>query len=448
MDAPDADLDPETLRLLAKYDRPAPRYTSYPTAPHFTDRPAQGDIAARLAALLPGKPVSLYVHVPFCRILCHYCGCHTQAVRTDAPVERFTPLLLREIAKVAAAVPRNLPISQIHFGGGTPNILPLAALGRVMAALTGAFARTADTEVAMECDPRLLTPAYIQGLARLGFTRVSLGVQDFDPAVQEATNRTQPLEMVRAQVAALHMETITDINMDLMIGLPHQNPDSVARTAEQAADLGASRLAVFAYAHVPWMKKHQSLLERHGLPARAERFVMARAVEGALAGRGYAAIGIDHFARAGDSMRAALEGGTLRRNFQGYTDDQAATLIGFGPSAISAYPGFYAQNVPDTARWSQAVEAGALPVVRGRILGEDDQARAAAIAQVMCYGEIADAGLADAGRLAELEADGLVERAGAGFAVTDKGRPFTRLAAACFDAHYAPATPQRHARAV
>ncbi len=441
-------LDADTLALLAKHDRPVPRYTSYPTAPHFTHTPAELDVPARLAALPPGEAVSLYLHVPFCRVLCHYCGCHTQAVTSDSPVERFVPLLIQEIERVAARVPPALPVSQVHFGGGTPNILPLPALGRILAALWRAFTRTADTTVAMECDPRLLDTQYIQGLARLGFTRLSLGVQDFDDAVGAATNRVQPYARVRDQVATAHMEWITDINFDLMVGLPHQTPDSVAHTAGQAADLGPGRLAVFAYAHVPWMKKHQKLLERYALPGGPARFAMARTVEAVLSARGYQPIGIDHFARPGDSLHDAWATGRLRRNFQGYTDDTARILIGFGPSAISALPGAYAQNVPDTARWAQAVEGGAFATARGRVLTAEDAARARAIEQVMCAGRADDAALADPVRLAELEADGIIKTTRTGFEVTESGRPFTRLAAALFDAHYAPGVTQRHARAV
>ncbi|MBL3676142.1 MAG: oxygen-independent coproporphyrinogen III oxidase [Alphaproteobacteria bacterium] len=433
--------------LLAKYDRPAPRYTSYPPAPFFRDAPTQEQAAARLAAL-PDAPVSVYVHVPFCRGLCLYCGCHTQAVRGDGPVARFVPLLIREIERVAALVPRGLPVSHIHLGGGTPNILPLPALAQVMAALQSAFTRQGDTTVAMECDPRLLDAAYIRGLARLGFTRVSLGVQDFNTQVQAATGRVQPFAMVQDQVRALRMETIEAINVDLMVGLPGQTPDSVAATAHRAADLAPSRLAVFAYAHVPWMKRHQKLLEPHGLPGREARFAMARAVEAVLAERGYTPIGIDHFAAPGDALHAAFRAGRMRRNFQGYTEDAARVLLGFGPSAISALPGAYQQNTPDMASWARAVEGGDLPVARGCVLHPEDQTRAAVIEEVMCTGAAVDAGLAHAARLEELVADGLAARVGAGVRVTQAGRPFTRLLAACFDAYYAPEVTARHAKAV
>lgn len=504
-------------QLLAKYDRPVPRYTSYPPAPFFTQNLSQIEGELRLSRALspswnsghsppsplwnrgglgggerdtdvkpPAYPplqagvgiapslslpckdnallsppckgrtrresqeaVSLYIHVPFCRALCHYCGCHTQAVRGNGPLKHFVPLLITEIAHVGRFAPADLPISQIHFGGGTPNILPLSALAQILTALTTTFARTADTEVAMECDPRLLTLSYITGLARLGFTRISLGVQDFDPNVQEAIGRIQSFEHIQACIRAFRMETIDDISLDLMTGLPRQTPESVAETAHKAADLAPRRLCVFSYAHVPWMKRHQSLLEPYGLPDRDARFAMTQAVKGSLCARGYAAIGIDHFAHPGDALYQVWKGGTMRRNFQGYTSDTAQTLIGFGPSAISAFKEGYHQNIPDTAAWEQAVETGVLPLAKTYTLTPDDKIRAKAIESIMCYGTAQDAGLAHQDRLGELIADGLVIRTqGGGVRITERGQPFIRLLAACFDAYYTPEIQNRHARSV
>ena len=433
-------LDALTKRLIDKYDRPVPRYTSYPTAPYFNDKPSQDDVSKMLGELDALEPVSIYVHIPFCRTMYHYCGCHTQAIIDNkSPIERFAPLLLKEISDKAAALPQGIKISQIHFGGGTPNILPIPLLGQIMSALSSKFTRQGDTQIAMECDPRLLDKNYIQALARIGFTRISLGVQDFANDVQEATNRIQPFEDVRQNICDFRMETVEDFNVDLMVGLPHQTPQSVIKTANMAADLAPARMAVFQYAHVPWMKRHQKLLEKHGLPEKYERFEMSRNVEKTLADRGYTAVGIDHF---------ALNPEFIRRNFQGYSDDEANTIIGFGPSSISALPCAYLQNITSTASWAKAVEAGENTSARGCILTDDDKTRADVISQIMCVGETDSANLGNKEQMTELEDDGLIKISGNSLKITEKGRPFTRLVAACFDANYDPTVQNRHAKAV
>ncbi len=434
--------------LLQKYDRPVPRYTSYPTAVHFNHEITQEDYAGMLGGLPPGEPVSLYVHIPFCHVLCHYCGCHTSVANSYGPAKAYLETLLGEIDLVGAALPGRIPVSQLHFGGGSPNFLQSDDLGKILEGLKQYFDFDENVQIAIEADPRLLDKGKIKELASLGFTRVSLGVQDFTPEVQEAVNRIQPFEKVQDSVLDLREAGINKINFDLMVGLPLQTVESVQESAEQAISLCPDRLAVFAYAHVPWMKKHQKLLEKYELPGTEERVEMTMRVNETLQSAGYHAIGIDHFAHETDSLYTAYKQGMLRRNFQGYTDDQARNIIGFGISSISSFEGAYVQNTTDAPEYRRAVEAGEFPIRRGCILSDDDLRRRAVIEQIMCgfEADITDYPQARA-RLVALEQDGLVKIEGTHVKITPEGWPFARVAAACFDAYYEPQEGQ-HARAI
>lgn len=434
--------------LLQKYDRPVPRYTSYPTAVHFNHDISQDYYAGLLAGLKRSRPVSLYVHIPFCHILCHYCGCHTKVINEYGPAKAYVRTLLQEIERVGGALSAPLPISQLHFGGGSPNFLESEDLGKIIKTLKRYFDFGQQAEMAIETDPRLLDEKKIDALAAFGFTRISLGVQDFNPDVQKAVNRVQPFEMVEKSVSALRKAGINKINFDLMIGLPLQTLESVSKSTQQAVSLGPERLAIFAYAHVPWMKKHQKLLESYALPETALRFAMTQRVKETLETAGYHAIGIDHFARETDFLYQAHKTGILRRNFQGYTDDQAESMLGFGLSSISAFEEAYVQNTIDAPTYRRAVEAGRFPVIRGRMLSQEDIARRGVIARIMC-GYDTDIGPYPEAqeKLAELERDHLVRREGSTLKITPEGWPFARIAASCFDAYYTPQSG-RHARAI
>ncbi len=439
--------------------RAVPRYTSYPTAPHFGAGVGPDDARGWLAALDPDTPVSVYLHVPYCRAICHYCGCHTKAALRDGPLDDYAATLIEEIGLVAAAAGKRLPVGHIHWGGGTPSLLPAAAFEAIAAALAGGFAILPGAEHAIELDPRSVTPALARTLARAGVTRASLGVQDFDATVQRAIGRIQPFEVVERAASALREAGITALNFDLMYGLPHQSEATVRRTCELAVSLDPSRIALFGYAHVPWFKKHQRLIDEAALPGAAERLRLEAIARDALGAAGYRPIGLDHFAKPDDDMARAERAGALRRNFQGYTTDRCDTLIGLGCSSIGKLPQGFVQNDADIGRYRRAVAAGRLPVVKGKALDADDRLRSDVIERLMCdYAvdlaavaaahDVAPEALADGiERLDELVRDGLVTVDGWRVAMTADGRAFVRLAAAAFDAYLARAAA-RHSVAV
>ena len=348
-------------QAIATYaEQRVPRYTSYPTAPHFADAPDDTNHRTWLAALDPTEPVSLYLHVPFCKQVCWYCACNMKLAAREAPVRAYGKTLEREIALVADALPARLKVAHIHWGGGTPTAMPMDALGALMAELRARFEVLPDAEIAFELDPRTFLPEFAEGLAGLGATRASLGVQEFDAKVQETVNRIQPYEVVKRTVDSLRKAGIGAINFDLMYGLPHQTSDSIARSVEQTLTLRPDRIALFGYAHVPWMAKNQRLIPEDSLPGPCARFDQADLAADALVAAGYVRIGLDHFALPEDAMSAALATGHLRRNFQGYTVDDAPTLIGLGATSISAFPGAYVQNIAETGAWTRAIDSRTL----------------------------------------------------------------------------------------
>jgi oxygen-independent coproporphyrinogen-3 oxidase len=445
--------------LALKYDRPVPRYTSYPTAPHFHAGIGHAEQRAWLAETDHDAPVSLYIHVPYCRQMCWYCGCHTKIVARYAPVADFVAALLQEMDLVAAALGSRRRVAQLHWGGGTPNVLTPGDLSHLMTALRQRFAFSMETEIAMEIDPRRVDRDLLAALKDACLQRASLGIQDFDPIVQRAINREQPFEQVRDVVRGLREIGVAGINFDMIYGLPYQTRMGFARAIDQALSLAPDRFAVFGYAHVPWMKKHQAQIDEQALPDASLRLELAENAARRIEAAGYRRIGLDHFARPGDPLALALDARRLRRNFQGYTTDDSETLIGLGPSAISAIPAGYAQNAADLALWRRAIEAGRLATQRGIALGAEDRWRRAAIEEVMCMGALeldvlaAKFGLpnaqfpAERARLAPLIADGIATLAGNTLRVTEAGRALTRLVAAAFDAHLSTG-PGRHSRAV
>ncbi len=449
----------DTAGLIARYDVPVPRYTSYPTAPYFSAAVDGAVYGGWLAALPAEAALSLYLHVPFCAELCWFCGCHTTATRNVAALNAYADTLLAEIDLLAAAIGRRLPVAHVHWGGGTPTALPPQRLLEVMAALRRHFAFAADAEIAVEVDPRTAGTEAIAALGAMGCTRASLGVQDFDPQVQAAVNRHQSYEQTRDCAAALRAAGVGSINLDLMYGLPHQTEAGVAGTVAQALTISPDRVAVFGYAHVPWMKKHQTLLPEAALPDAAARFAQRAAAEAAILAQGWRAVGLDHYARPDDALARSAEAGTLRRNFQGYTTDAAPVLLGIGASSIGALPQGYAQNEAATPAWRDAVRAGRLPIRRGVALGAEDRLRRAVIERLMCDGTVdldaiaaahgADpAGLRAAGpALAGMAQDGLLHWDGRVVRLSATGRPFVRNVAAAFDSYFRPEAG-RHARAV
>jgi oxygen-independent coproporphyrinogen-3 oxidase len=445
--------------LLERYAGAVPRYTSYPTAPHFTPEVGEGTFRDWLARLSPGSPVSLYLHVPFCREMCWYCGCHTKVVRRPEPVAEYARDLRREIELVAEAIPGRIRVASIHWGGGTPTLLSERDFSALMDDLRGRFQITGETEVAVEIDPRDLDEKTATMLAAAGVDRASLGVQDFDRQVQEAVNRVQPYEVTARSVELLRRAGIEAINFDLMYGLPRQTVAGVVRSAELAAGLAPDRIALFGYAHVPWMKKHQRLIDEAALPDPLQRAQQFEAAAACLLRLGFEQIGLDHFARPEDPLSVALKCGRLRRNFQGYTSDSADTLIGLGVSAISSLSEGYAQNEAAAGRYAAAIRDGRLATARGIRLKCDDYLRRAVIERLMCDGEVdLDTVRRDFGMLAmsfdsELAAlrpmvsDGLVRLDGERIRVTPAGKPFVRVAAAAFDRYFRSAAA-RHSQAI
>ncbi|GLS32273.1 oxygen-independent coproporphyrinogen-3 oxidase [Mesorhizobium albiziae] len=447
-------MSPKTAATLS---RAVPRYTSYPTAPHFHAGLPAATFRGWLAELADGEEISLYVHIPYCDRLCWFCACHTKQTRRYEPVDAYLRSLRDEIAMVGAITAGK--VRAVHFGGGSPTMLrpdDLIALDR---ALRKAFAYLPDTEISVEIDPNDMDEARFDALAAIGMTRASLGVQDFDPKVQRAINREQSFEQTAAVVEAVRSCGVRSVNLDLLYGLPHQTRDSVASTVKCALALEPDRIALFGYAHVPWFKKHQMMIDEAWLPGAGDRFAQSRLASDLIERSGYQEVGLDHFARPGDTLAVAARNGRLRRNFQGYTDDRCATLIGLGPSSISRLHQGYAQNTTVTGDYERKIAGGELAVARGMQFTDDDRIRGWVIERLMCdfafssqelvrrFGESAQALVAEAECHAASDPDRLFERRGDLFVVADEGRPLVRTIAAKFD-RYLGANQARHSVAV
>jgi oxygen-independent coproporphyrinogen III oxidase len=450
---------PANSAVLLRYEGRAPRYTSYPTAVQFAPDVDQVVYRAWLAALPTDEAISLYIHVPLCARLCWYCGCNTRAVTRRSAIADYVAYLTKEIEILAAALPGRLPVASVHLGGGTPNMLAPEDLRKVFDALRRAFSFTADVTIAAELDPAVLTQDWVAEAARQGLTRASLGVQDLSPKVQAAVNRPEPFEVVERAVGWLRQAGITSINLDLMYGLPEQGVVEVLETLDAILTLKPDRLALFGYAHVPWMKPHQRLIDESALPGPQARLDQAEAAAQRLAAEGYVRIGLDHFARADESLTAAMSEGRLRRNFQGYTNDEGQTLLGIGASSIGRTPQGYVQNQTVEVVWRAALDRGELPVARGVILTGDDQFRGEIIERLMCDMRVDleavslrhQRGLEDLGgfegALQSFLRDGLADLENGVLTVTEAGRPLVRSIASIFDA-YLTREPDRHAKAI
>ncbi len=439
-----------TRQLLRYLDRRLPRYTSYPTAVQFGPDVDRATYEHWLGSLPAEDNVSLYLHVPFCAELCLYCACHTTVARRYGPVGAYVELLEREIALVGRHLGVRRKAVHVHWGGGTPTMLEAEDFRRIMRALRHIAAIGADCEVAIEIDPRTLRGELVPALADAGVNRASLGVQDFDERVQRAVGRMQSYEQTARAVERLRGAGIVNINLDLMYGLPFQTADSVAATARQALALDPDRVALFGYAHVPWMKKHQRLLPGDALPDAMLRLAQARAAADVLGSAGYSPIGLDHFAKASDLLVTRQREKRVHRNFQGYTTDEASTLIGFGTSAIGMLPQGYVQNAASTVAYREAIRSGVLATARGRELTAEDRLRRAIIERLMCDLRVDLAGIAAAhGRslddfapelsgLAPLAEHGLVTISAGTITVAEHARAFVRNICAAFDAYLAP----------
>jgi oxygen-independent coproporphyrinogen-3 oxidase len=444
---------------LISAERAVPRYTSYPTAPHFGPSVGVSTYASWLEDLPKSRTISLYLHVPFCEKLCLYCGCHTKAVRQPEPIEAYAERLAQEIDLVAARTGWRRVV-HLHWGGGTPSILGPERLRKIVAQLDVCFDLTELCEHAIELDPRHVTKALASALAYIGVSRVSLGVQDFAPHVQQTIGRIQPFATVERAVAVLRDVGIDQINIDLMYGLPNQSVQDVRRTVILAHGLKPQRFAVFGYAHVPWFKPHQRLIDETSLPEPTARIAQAEIAHETLTALGYEPIGLDHYAGPRDSLTTVARAGRLHRNFQGYTTDDADALVGVGTSAIGRLPQGLVQNVSDTGNYSRAIVSGHFATARGIAFSDDDRMRGRIIEELMCNlacdldqvaGEFSDQGRNSFEReieaLTPFVAKGLVRIDGGHVAVNEEGRPYLRLIAAAFDA-YLPDSRARHSVAV
>lgn len=427
-----------------------PRYTSYPPANRFTAEVDAAKAAAGIAALPAKASLSLYLHIPFCQKLCWYCGCHTSVPTVADPVEPYVEALIREIELAGRLAPADASVEHIHFGGGSPDILKPAQIERLFAALRASFNVTRFAEIAAELDPRGATREIVEAFGAGGLTRASLGVQVLDATVQKRINRIQTEGQIAAAVRLLREAGVTSLNLDMMYGLPAQKSEHVIETALFIASQDADRIATFGYAHVPWMKKHQNSIATDELASGEERFRQAEVAASTLEAAGYISIGFDHFAAPGDSLVTAEREGRLRRNFQGYTDDNAIALIGFGASAISSLPGLTYQNTTDTSVYKAGTMAGRLPVVRGVAHTEADLRTGKLIERILCDFDVdvpGDMLIAACPQLIPLTNAGLVQLSGRRLTVTDKGRPYVRNIAACFDPEFA-GSASRHSLAV
>jgi oxygen-independent coproporphyrinogen III oxidase len=460
MASPRTQSDPQRTfdtELLRRYDVAGPRYTSYPTAPQFTPEFGEAQFCehARRSNEVPvARPLSLYVHIPFCTNPCFYCGCNRVITRDSAAGSRYVERLRREIASVGSLFDQRREVRQLHFGGGTPNFLPAAELARLIEAFANQFHLSASSErdFSIELDPRFITDGDVKALARLGLNRASLGVQDFDRQVQEAVNRVQSVEQTLAVLDACREAGFRSVNVDLIYGLPYQTPEGFERTLRTVIGSRPDRLAVYGYAHMPQLFKAQRQIDRATLPDPQLRIALLRLAIEQLESAGYRYIGMDHFALPDDDLSRAQDSGGLHRNFMGYTTHGGCDLIGFGMSAISHVGHSFSQNARDLGTWEAALDAGRLPIWRGLALTQDDVLRSDVIQQLMCRAavgirEIENVHGVDFGdyfadalrRLERLVEDGVVETDDATIRATARGRYLLRTIAMCFDRYLARA---------
>lgn len=376
------------LRQLGLFDARVPRYTSYPPANHFNKSVGPDDSRSWMEAIPEDSLVSLYLHIPYCRRLCWFCACRTQGTASARPLRHYLDVLKAELKMVSDTIPASVRLSHIHLGGGTPTLLEPEMIDE-LADVLRAFRPLADTaEVSVEIDPTEVDQARIDALIRMGMTRASIGVQDFNPMIQETIGRIQSYAETRDVVEMLRTAGIKSLNMDILYGLPHQTTERIAESVQRVLSLAPDRVALFGYAHVPWMAKRQALIPAEALPSNEERLELFDTARQLFDWDGYRQIGIDHFARPEDSLSLAQDAGTMRRNFQGYTEDSAPYLIGVGASAISQYPQGYAHNAPATAIHQKAIEAGHFSTAQGHKLTREDTIRGAIIEALMCDFEV------------------------------------------------------------
>jgi len=415
---------------------PVPRYTSYPTAAQFTDAVGADALEARLASVPQDARISVYLHIPYCHDICWYCGCNTGAATQPRRLAAYVDALEHEIAMVAARLGGRGQVSHIAFGGGSPNSLPLVDWLRINHQLLVCFDTSAAT-LAVELDPRRLDRSWIDAIARMGVSRVNLGVQTFAPHVQRAIGRVQPVEMVEAAVTRFGQVNVA-VGFDLMYGLPGQSEADLVQTLGTAIRLRPSRIALFGYAHMPHLLHRQRRIAQADLPDMAARFAMATRGHAMLTAAGYCTIGFDHFALPDDPIAQAVANGRLRRNFQGFTEDDSDMLIGLGASAISQFPDLIVQNEKNAGVYRDIVAQGRLPTNRGVLRSVDDQRRGRLIERLLCDGFAPTDAFDETERLGRFADMGIVKLGNGTIEILPDAQPYARSIAACFDAYLYP----------
>ena len=434
------------LADLGLFDAKVPRYTSYPTSPQFTPS-ITGDMFAKWISVIPeGSEISLYIHVPFCRRLCWFCACRTQGTQKEEPVRAYLQVLKHELALLKSALPRGVTLARLHWGGGTPTLLNADMMRELAEEIAAVAPFAPNYEFSVEIDPNEIDSTRLDALAAAGMNRASIGVQDFDDEIQKTIGRIQSYESTRNAIDMIRAHGVESLNADILFGLPHQSPQRITESVQKLLALSPDRVALYGYAHVPWMAKRQQLIPSDALPTPAERLELFEAARKLFVWDGYAEIGIDHFARPEDGLTRALKAGKLRRNFQGYTDDTSEALIGLGASSISRFPQGYAQNAPATSAHAKKIEEGRFSTSRGHAFSADDKLRGRLIEMVMCDFRIkSDEILRDhaidaatlGAMLAEVNArfdNGLTVNSD-GLFIPEDMRPLTRLIARGFDAY-------------
>lgn len=436
----------EQLKKLGLFDARVPRYTSYPPATAFSAQANRAFQVDCLANLDPSEPVSVYVHIPFCERLCWFCACRTQGTSTLSPVKGYLETIKDELRLLADTLPQGVHMGRLHWGGGTPTILPPEMIRTLAQAIKEVFPPADSFEFSVEIDPTLVDGAKIDALADMGMTRASIGIQDFAQEVQDAIGRHQSFQQTKTCVDLLRSANITSLNADLVYGLPHQTPDKIAASIDQVLSLDPDRIALFGYAHVPHMAKRQKLIDEAVLPNDEARVALAALAAEKFMHAGMDQIGIDHFAKPTDGLSKAKQAGKLCRNFQGYTDETCATLIGIGASSISQFSEGYVQNAAATAAYSERIKAGELAGFRGHAMTKDDKLRAKVIEMIMCnfeidlgelqrqFGESAESLAATHSKLCAQFGDLLVRNEDR-IVLTPEAKAVTRLIANAYDAY-------------
>ncbi|MBI1170856.1 oxygen-independent coproporphyrinogen III oxidase [bacterium] len=448
-----------THSQLARYglfDARVPRYTSYPTAPQFAGGVGPDTFAGWIAAIPPDSSISLYVHVPFCRRLCWFCACRTQGTTSDDPVIAYVKVLQAEIALLARHLPQGVTLSRLHWGGGTPTLLGPGLIRDLAGAILDVVPLAAGAEFSVEIDPSEVDAARLDALAAAGMNRASIGVQDFDPEIQKTIGREQSFELTRDVVDMIRARGVQSLNADILFGLPHQTGAKIADSVGKLLSFAPDRVALYGYAHVPWMSRRQQMIPSDAIPTPMERLGLYEVARDLFLTDGYEEIGIDHFAKPSDGLAVAARTGHLRRNFQGYTDDTAPILVGLGASSISRFPQGYAQNASGTSDHTLAIRNGQFSTHRGHVFAGEDRLRARIIEALMCDFRVERAELAGFG-IEGAKVDRMLSEVARGFAgmvtqdaealvILPEGRPLARMIARGFDAY--DQSKARHSAAI